>query len=65
MGVAGEISIGGAGSSARGYHNRPELIPEEKFINNPFSKEEGSRLYRDGVTWASGCQMVPSNTWEE
>ena len=46
MGVAGEICIGGAGL-ARGYHNRPELT-DEKFINNPFSKEEGSRLYRTG-----------------
>jgi len=44
VGVPGELCIGGAGL-ARGYLNRPELT-EEKFIKNPFMKEE--RLYKSG-----------------
>jgi amino acid adenylation domain-containing protein len=53
IGVAGELHIGGAGL-ARGYLNRPNLT-QEKFISNPFEKEEGrrkkeegSRLYKTG-----------------
>ncbi len=46
IGVAGELHIGGAGL-ARGYLNQPELT-EEKFINNPFSNEPRSRLYKTG-----------------
>jgi len=46
IGIPGELHIGGAGV-ARGYLNRPELIVE-KFINNPFSKEQNSRLYKTG-----------------
>ena len=46
IGVPGELHIGGAGL-ARGYLNRPELTAQ-KFIPNPFSKEEGSRLYKTG-----------------
>jgi amino acid adenylation domain-containing protein len=46
VGVNGEICIGGAGL-ARGYLNSPELTAE-KFIKDPFSKEEGARLYRTG-----------------
>lgn len=46
VGVTGEICIGGAGV-ARGYLNRPELTAE-KFINNPFSRELGARLYKTG-----------------
>ncbi len=45
-GVPGELLIGGEGI-ARGYLNRPELTAE-KFIDNPFSKTNGSRLYRTG-----------------
>ncbi|MBK8551805.1 MAG: non-ribosomal peptide synthetase [Ignavibacteria bacterium] len=45
-GIAGEICIGGAGL-ARGYLNLPELT-QEKFIQDPFSSEEGARLYRTG-----------------
>ncbi|MDP1817999.1 MAG: amino acid adenylation domain-containing protein, partial [Leadbetterella sp.] len=42
--VVGEICIGGVGL-ARGYLNQDELTAE-KFIKNPFKKEE--RLYRTG-----------------
>ncbi|HPI00186.1 MAG TPA: amino acid adenylation domain-containing protein, partial [Chitinophagaceae bacterium] len=44
IGVAGELYVGGAGV-ARGYLNRKELTAE-KFILNPYKKEE--RLYRSG-----------------
>lgn len=46
IGVAGELHIGGIGL-ARGYRNRPELTAQ-KFIANPFSQEEGARLYKTG-----------------
>jgi amino acid adenylation domain-containing protein len=46
IGITGEIYIGGEGL-ARGYLNRPDLT-EEKFVRNPFSIEEGSRLYKTG-----------------
>ena len=45
-GVAGEIYIGGDGV-ANGYLNRPELTAE-KFIDNPFIKQTGSKMYRTG-----------------
>ena len=44
--VPGELYIGGDGL-ARGYLNRPELTAE-KFIQNPFSRETGARLYKTG-----------------
>jgi amino acid adenylation domain-containing protein len=44
IGVEGELYIGGAGL-ARGYLNRPALT-SEKFVDNPYKKEE--RLYRSG-----------------
>ncbi|MEH2206139.1 MAG: amino acid adenylation domain-containing protein [Nostoc sp.] len=46
MGVPGELHIGGLGL-ARGYLNQPELTAL-KFIPNPFSKQEGDRLYKTG-----------------
>lgn len=46
VGVPGELHIAGMGL-ARGYLNRPDLTAE-KFIPNPFSPEEGARLYKSG-----------------
>ena len=45
-GEQGELYIGGTGV-ARGYLNRPDLTAE-KFLPDPFSPEEGGRLYRTG-----------------
>ncbi|MEP7252799.1 MAG: amino acid adenylation domain-containing protein [Ginsengibacter sp.] len=45
-GIDGEICVGGVGV-ARGYLNRDELTAE-KFIKNPFQKEEGARIYKTG-----------------
>ncbi|MGE5343979.1 MAG: amino acid adenylation domain-containing protein [Candidatus Omnitrophota bacterium] len=44
IGIGGELMVGGAGVT-RGYLNRPELTVE-KFVENPYKKEE--RLYRSG-----------------
>lgn len=50
-GVVGELLIGGVGL-ARGYLNRAELT-QEKFVNNPFTDEHSTRLYKTGdmVRW--------------
>ncbi|SEB35185.1 amino acid adenylation domain-containing protein [Tenacibaculum sp. MAR_2009_124] len=45
-GVIGELCIGGAGV-ARGYLNR-EKLTNERFVSNPFSNEDNSRLYKSG-----------------
>jgi amino acid adenylation domain-containing protein len=46
IGVVGELYIGGAGV-ARGYLKRLDLTTE-KFIEDPYSDEPGSRLYKTG-----------------
>lgn len=46
IGVPGELYIGGPGV-ARGYLNRAELT-SERFIADPFSSEQGGRLYKSG-----------------
>ena len=46
FGVSGELFIGGRGIT-RGYLNRPS-ITAEKFLPDPFSGADGSRLYRTG-----------------
>jgi amino acid adenylation domain-containing protein len=46
VGVRGEICIGGEGL-ARGYLNQATLTAE-KFVPDPFSVEDGARLFRTG-----------------
>lgn len=46
IGVVGELCIGGDGV-ARGYLNKEELS-KQKFIQNPFDNNEGSKLYKTG-----------------
>ena len=42
----GEIYIAGDGL-AKGYHNLPELT-DKNFIDNPFTKRDGEKIYRTG-----------------
>ncbi|MCP4318537.1 MAG: AMP-binding protein, partial [Hyphomicrobiales bacterium] len=46
VGVVGELYIGGDGVG-RGYLNRPDLTCKA-FIKNPFSSDDGSRIYKTG-----------------
>ncbi|MBZ0165158.1 MAG: amino acid adenylation domain-containing protein, partial [Candidatus Omnitrophica bacterium] len=46
VGVPGELHIGGI-QLARGYHRREDLT-QEKFIPDPFGREEHARLYKTG-----------------
>ncbi|WP_439876932.1 amino acid adenylation domain-containing protein (plasmid) [Bacillus mycoides] len=46
IGVVGELCISGS-SLAVGYKGRPELTAE-KFVANPFSEQNGDRLYKTG-----------------
>ena len=46
QGMVGELAIGGRGV-ARGYLGSPELTAE-RFLPDPFSEDEGARLYRSG-----------------
>jgi amino acid adenylation domain-containing protein len=46
LGVPGEIHVGGSGV-ARGYLNQPQLTAQ-RFIADPFSTQEGARLYKTG-----------------
>ena len=46
IGVAGELWIGGEGL-ARGYLNKPSITAAH-FVPDPFSNQQGARLYRTG-----------------
>jgi len=46
IGIPGELHIAGDGL-ARGYLNKPTLT-NEKFVKNPFSKDDYSKMYKTG-----------------
>ena len=63
-GVSGELWIGGAGVSL-GYHNRPQLTADEKFIGNPFRGSSNTvpspgKVYKSGdrVKWNDEGELV-------
>ncbi|MBW4592770.1 MAG: amino acid adenylation domain-containing protein [Brasilonema angustatum HA4187-MV1] len=58
IGVSGEIYIGGT-TLARCYLNQPQQTGV-KFIPNPFSQEEGARLYKTG----DRARYLPDGTIE-
>ena len=58
IGIPGELHIGGVGL-ARGYLNRAELTAE-KFIPDPFRRENGARLYKTGDL----ARFLPDGTIE-
>ncbi|MGI2902885.1 amino acid adenylation domain-containing protein [Tolypothrix sp. VBCCA 56010] len=58
IGLSGEIYIGGT-TLARCYLNQPEQTAV-KFIPNPFSQEEGARLYKTG----DKARYLPDGTIE-
>ena len=58
IGVSGELYIGGKGVT-RGYLNRPDLTAE-KFLPDPYSKEDGARMYASGDL----CRYLPDGNIE-
>ena len=64
VGALGELYVGGAGV-ARGYLNRPELT-SERFIPNPYQREEEKRLNINTRLYKSGdlVRLLPDGSLE-
>ncbi len=58
QGTAGELYVGGD-TLARGYVNLPELTAQ-RFLKDPFSPEEGARMYRSG----DKARLLPDGSLE-